>query len=119
MDKPSPFIAGITGRCPKCGEGAMFAGMLTIAPACDACETSFDSADIGDGAAVFGVMIAGAFAVALLLIMQVAFNPPWWVHIIVQIPFIIVLTVVLLRLLKGLLFALQFAHGAQQGELDE
>jgi uncharacterized protein (DUF983 family) len=119
MDKPSPFIAGITGRCPKCGEGAIFDGMLQIAPACDACEASFESADIGDGAAVFGVLIAGAFAVVLLMLMQVAFDPPWWVHIIVQIPFISILTVSLLRLLKGLLFALQFAHGAQQGKLDE
>jgi uncharacterized protein (DUF983 family) len=97
----------------------MFDGMLKIAPACDACDASFDGADVGDGAAVFGVMIAGAIAVVLLLLMQTAFDPPWWVHIIVQIPFIAILTVVLLRLLKGLLFALQFAHGAQQGKLDE
>ena len=37
MTKPSPFQAGVSGHCPKCGEGAMFDGLLKIAPRCDVC----------------------------------------------------------------------------------
>jgi len=57
--------------------------------------------------------------VVLLLLMQVAFDPPLWVHMLVQIPFISALTIGLLRLLKGLLFALQFEHDAKQGKLED
>ena len=97
----------------------MFDGLLKLANACDACETSFENADIGDGASVFGVLIAGALAVVLLLLMQLAFDPPLWVHMMVQIPFITALTISLLRVLKGLLFALQFEHDARQGTLED
>tara|TARA_R110002096_G_scaffold325390_2_gene519378 strand:+ start:2933 stop:3295 length:363 start_codon:yes stop_codon:yes gene_type:complete len=120
MEKPSPFIAGLTGRCPKCGEGDMFKGLLEIAPRCDACGTTFEGADVGDGAAVFALFIVGFFAIVLFLLIAVAFRgTSWWVHMIIQIPFIFGASILCLRPLKGLLFALQYEHGAQQGRLDD
>lgn len=119
MDRPSPFEAGLTGRCPKCGEGPMFSGVLAIAPRCEMCGTSFDNADVGDGAVVFALFIVGFLAVVLLMLMQVAFGAPWWVHMIVQIPFIFGVSIAILRPLKGLLFALQFHHQAEEARLDD
>ncbi|MGK0266681.1 MAG: hypothetical protein ACI82N_000930 [Maricaulis sp.] len=120
MEKPSPFVAGLTGRCPKCGEGAMFKGLLEIAPSCDACGENFEGADIGDGAAVFALFIVGFLAIVLFLLMAVIFRGmPWWAHMIVQVPFIFGASILSLRPLKGLLFALQFKNDAQQGRLDD
>ena len=120
MEKTSPFVAGLTGRCPKCGEGAMFKGLLALAPRCDACGADFESADVGDGAAVFALFIVGFLAILLFLLTAVAFRGlPWWGHMIIQVPFIFGASILCLRPLKGLLFALQFEHGAQQGQLDE
>ena len=34
MDSPNPLLAGLRGRCPNCGEGRLFQGFLTVAPAC-------------------------------------------------------------------------------------
>jgi len=120
MEKPSPLAAGLKGRCPNCGEGAMFKGLLEIAPRCDVCGADFERADVGDGAAVFALFIVGFLAVVLYLLTAVAFRGmPWWGHMIIQVPFIFGASILCLRPLKGMLFALQFKHDAQQGKLDE
>ena len=49
----------LAGRCPRCGEGKLFAGFLNLAPACDKCGLSYDRLDQGDGPAVFIILIAG------------------------------------------------------------
>ena len=30
-----PIAAGLKGRCPRCGKGRLFSGLLSIAPDCD------------------------------------------------------------------------------------
>lgn len=97
----------------------MFDGLLKIAPRCDACGASFESADVGDGAAVFALFILCVLALVFYLMVEVAFRPPVWVHFIYQPPLVFVLTILCLRPIKGLLFALQFEHDAQEARLDE
>ena len=98
----------------------MFEGLLKIAPRCDACGASFEAADVGDGASVFALFIVGFLAMVLFLLVSVGFNnPPWWVHAIIQVPAVSILTIATLRPLKGLLFALQYRHDAQEARLDE
>ncbi|WP_203294811.1 DUF983 domain-containing protein [Maricaulis parjimensis] len=119
MDQPSPIQAGLSGHCPACGEGAMFDGLLKLAPRCDVCGADFESADVGDGASVFVLFIVGFLAVVLYLLIEVAFRPPWWGHMLIQLPFIPVASIVFLRPIKGLLFALQYRHDAQEARLDD
>jgi uncharacterized protein (DUF983 family) len=114
MTRISPFAAGLSGRCPRCGEGAMFSGFLKIAPSCDACGQDFSNADIGDGAAVFVMFIAGFGAVIPALLIDIAYRPPIWVHFAYGIPIILFLSVFLLRPMKGLLFAYQYHHKAEE-----
>ncbi|WP_339743076.1 DUF983 domain-containing protein [uncultured Maricaulis sp.] len=98
----------------------MFDGLLEIAPRCDACGATFEGAEVGDGATVFALFIVGFLAITLFLLVAVAFRGlPWWGHMIIQVPFIFGASILCLRPLKGLLFALQFQHDAQQGQLDE
>ena len=44
---------GMKGRCPRCGEGNLFSGLLTVKKECSACHLSFDFEDSGDGPTVF------------------------------------------------------------------
>ncbi|MHA6288969.1 DUF983 domain-containing protein [Maricaulis sp. CAU 1757] len=97
----------------------MFAGLLQLAPRCDACGADFEHADVGDGASVFALFIVGFLALVLYLLVEVAFRPPWWVHLIFQVPFVPLISIALLRPLKGLLFALQYRHDAQEARLDD
>ena len=58
-----PIPTGLRGRCPRCGEGRLFAGFLRLAPRCEACGLDYSFADSADGPAFF-VMTAVGFVVA-------------------------------------------------------
>ena len=35
--RPSPIVAGLACRCPRCGKGKLFRGFLTLRPKCEHC----------------------------------------------------------------------------------
>ena len=114
----SPYVAGIACRCPRCGRGRLFTGFLTLAPACENCGLDYGFADAGDGPAVFVILIAGFLVVGAAVIVEFVWRPPYWVHALLWVPMILVVTLGLLRPLKGLLVALQFHHKAEEGRPD-
>jgi uncharacterized protein (DUF983 family) len=115
---PSPFVTGLSGRCPRCGRGRLFAGFLTLRTACEACGLDYAFADAGDGPAVFVILLAGLLVVAAALFVEIAYQPPFWVHAALWGPMILIVTLAPLRLLKGLLIALQYHHKAAEGRFD-
>jgi uncharacterized protein (DUF983 family) len=117
--KRSPVLAGLAGRCPRCERGKLFQGFLSLRPRCDVCGLDFSFADAGDGPAVFIILFAGFVVVGAALIVEVAYQPPFWLHAVLWGPLILLLTLGPLRPLKGLLVALQYHHDAAEGRLDE
>lgn len=115
----NPFLAGLAGRCPNCGEGALFEGFLTVSPRCEACGFDLTKADSGDGPAVFVILIAGFFAAFGVLFTEVLIRPPIWVEIVVWLPIAAVLCLALLRPMKGLMIAAQFRNKASQAGRDD
>jgi uncharacterized protein (DUF983 family) len=113
-----PIARGLRGRCPRCGEGRLFQGFLTLRPRCERCGLDFNFADAGDGPAVFVILIGGALVVFAALITEVAYQPPYWVHAALWLPLILIVTLAPLRPIKGLLIALQFHHRAAEGRLE-
>jgi uncharacterized protein (DUF983 family) len=109
---------GLRGRCPRCGDGALFDGFLSVKPACGACGLDYSFADAGDGPAVFVIMIVGFIVVGLALWLEVNYSPALWVHLIMWIPLATVLSLGLLRGLKGLMIALQYRNKAAEGQID-
>jgi uncharacterized protein (DUF983 family) len=114
----SPYLAGVRCRCPRCGRGRLFTGFLTLAPACESCGLDYGFADAGDGPAVFVILIAGFLVVGAAVIVEFVWRPPYWVHALLWGPMILIVTLGLLRPLKGLLVALQFHHKAEEGRPD-
>jgi len=116
---PQPVTAtGFAGRCPRCGEGRLFDGFLTVAPRCANCGLDFSFADSGDGPAVFIMMIVGFIVVGLALFVEFTFHPPMWLHALIWIPLVLGLSIGLLRPLKGLMIAQQYRHKAELGQID-
>ena len=109
---PSPYKTGLLCRCPRCGEGRLYRGLLTVADRCDVCGFDLSAQDSGDGPAVFVILILGAVVVALALLTESAFAPPLWVHAVLWPPLILGLALVMLRVLKSLLISLQYRHKA-------
>src|SRR6201998_1234404 len=103
----SPLLAGLMGRCPRCGRGKLFAGFLTLRPRCEVCGLDNTFIDTGDGPAIFIIMLAGAIVVTCALIVEVKYQPPFWVHAALWLPLILVTTLLPLRSMKSLLIALQ------------
>lgn len=114
----SPFITGLRGRCPRCGEGRLFQGFLKPRAQCEACGLDFTFADSGDGPAVFIMFIAGFLVVGSALFVELRYEPPFWVHAMLWIPMVLIVCLGLLRPLKGLMIALQYANKAEEGRLE-
>jgi uncharacterized protein (DUF983 family) len=110
-------LRGIACRCPRCGKGKLYAGFLTLAPRCESCGLDYAFIDAGDGPAIFIIMLAGAIVVASALIVEVKYQPPFWLHAVLWLPLIAATTLLPLRAMKSLLIALQFHHKAAEGRL--
>ena len=117
-DEPLPIARGLRGRCPRCGKGKLFQGFLTLRPACDQCGLDFNFADAGDGPAVFVILVGGAIVVFAALITEVVYQPPYWLHALLWLPLILLVTLGPLRPIKGLLIAVQYHHKAAEGRLE-
>jgi uncharacterized protein (DUF983 family) len=109
---------GFAGRCPRCGNGALFQGFLTLRPRCEICGLDYVFADSGDGPAVFVILLAGFIVVGCALITEVLYEPPLWLHALLWAPLILSTTLLPLRPLKGLMIALQYRHNAAEGRAD-
>jgi uncharacterized protein (DUF983 family) len=108
---------GLTCKCPRCGEGGLYAGFVTLRPNCERCGLDYAFIDTGDGPAIFIIMIAGAIVVGAALIVEVKYQPPFWLHAVLWLPLILATTLLPLRSMKSLLIALQFHHKASEGQL--
>jgi uncharacterized protein (DUF983 family) len=112
-----PISRGLRGRCPSCGQGRLFRGFLTTRPRCESCGLDYGFADAGDGPAIFVILLAGFVVVFAALVTEVIFKPPYWVHAVLWLPLILIVTLWPLRAIKGLLIDLQYHHKAQEGRL--
>ena len=108
---------GLAGRCPRCGKGTLFAGFLKVAPRCENCGQDFAFADSADGPAFFVMSFAGFVVVLAALVVEVLYQPPYWLHALLWVPLILAMTLAPLRPVKGLLIALQYHHKAAEGRL--
>ena len=119
MDKPidtlsGAIVAGLSCACPRCGQGKLFQGLLTLRPRCEACGLDYSFADSGDGPAVFIIFLAGFIVVFAALITEIVYRPPYWVHAALWLPLILIVTLGPLRPAKGLMIALQYHHKAEE-----
>lgn len=119
MNPPSPAHAALGGLCPKCGAKTLFAGMVRFAPRCRACGLDYTQFNVGDGPAAFLTLIVGAIVTILALVVDSAFRPPFWVHVILWVPLTAGLVVGLLRISKAALLALEYRNKAAEAKFDQ
>jgi uncharacterized protein (DUF983 family) len=116
---PSPVVTGLKGMCPRCGKGHLFKGFLSVRPACEVCGLDFAFADSGDGPAFFVMSIVGFIVVGLALWVEFTYEPPIWLHLVMWFTLTAILSLALVRPLKGILVALQYHHKAEEGRLQK
>lgn len=92
--------------------------MIAFAPKCRACGLDYSRFNVGDGPAAFLTLIVGAFVVALAIWLQLAFTPPWWVHVLLWVPLTIVAVIAGLRVTKAWLLIREFRSDAVEHRHD-
>ncbi len=114
-----PTHTGMKGKCPRCGQGQLFDGYLTVAKSCKACGLDYSFGDAGDGATWFVMLFTCVVGVGTILGVEIGYSPPWWVHVLLGIPLLVLMPLALLRPIKGLLLAQQWKMDARQGQLEK
>lgn len=110
MTSVNPIKAGLLGRCPNCGKGRMFCGFLKVVAACETCGFDFTKLNTGDGPASFIMQISGFLVVFPALYIQIVYEPPIWLLLVVAVPLVALLSLALMRPGKGLMIALQMRN---------
>jgi uncharacterized protein (DUF983 family) len=100
--------AALTCRCPRCGQGPLFSGLITLRPACTACGLNYDKMDVGDGFVVPILMVLGFTVVGGAIWFDFTYNPPLWLHAVIWPPVTLVLAVLMTRYLKSFLAVQQY-----------
>lgn len=111
------FEAALLGKCPQCGVGNLFDGVVRFDKRCTNCGLKLDQFNVGDGPAAFLIMIVGAIVTILAVTVQLKFEPPFWVHILLWLPLTLALVLGFLRFAKGALLILEYRNRAREGRI--
>jgi len=101
------MMRGLRGRCPHCGEGALYYRYLKVNPECPACRHPLDDYPADDGPAYFTILLVGHIVVAPILLFS--FIHEW--------PLAVLLPSILIPLLLFTLLLLPRIKGAVMGAL--
>jgi uncharacterized protein (DUF983 family) len=112
MTEPSvPLVQTILScRCPRCGRGKLFNGVLSVHNRCPVCNLDLGQSDTGDAGAVLVIIVLGAIVGGLAIWTEFRFEPPWWVHAILWPTITVPAAIWLMRLAKSALIAMQYRH---------
>jgi uncharacterized protein (DUF983 family) len=106
----SPFVTGLACRCPHCGQGHLFRGFLAVVPRCESCGLDLSAQDSGDGPVALIILVVGFIVVIAALVVEVRYEWPVWLHMLIWLPLSVAFCLALMRPLKATLIALQYKH---------
>lgn len=119
MSEPTVQDAALRGLCPRCGAPTLYETFLGFAKRCRVCALDFAAFNVGDGPAAFLTLIVGTVVTILAIAVELAFEPPIWVHLLLWGPLTLGLVIGSLRIAKAALLALEYRNPAREGRIDE
>ncbi len=108
---PVALGRGVRCLCPACGQTRLFIGYLTVTPVCAVCSAPLASFRADDAPPYFTIFIVGHIVVGSMFMVEHAYAPPLWVHAVLWIPLTIILSLLLLRPIKGATVGLMLKLG--------
>jgi uncharacterized protein (DUF983 family) len=105
---------GLRQCCPACGNGRLFGKYLKVVDRCAACGEEMHHHRADDAPPYFTIFIVGHITVGGILALETAYAPETWVHYVIWLPLLIVMSLWFLPRVKGALVGLQWAlrmHG--------
>lgn len=117
--QPGIAPAALFGLCPKCGARTLFDGVARFAPRCRVCGLDFTAFNVGDGPAAFLTLLIGALITIFAVWLQIAWEPPFWVHVVLWVPLTTLAVIWGLRAGKGALLVIEYQRQAGEGRQAE
>ena len=118
--QPRIAKAAFSGLCPQCGAQTMFdsASMAHIrfADRCKSCGLDYTSFNVGDGPAALLIIPVASLIIVLAIWLDIAANPPFWVHVIIWIPVTTIVTFASIRFIKAALLILEHRRSAGEAK---
>ena len=116
MTEPSVSLpqAILSCRCPRCGRGSLFQGILAVPDRCSVCDLDLRQSDTGDAGAVLVIILLGAIVGGLAIWAEFRFDPPWWLHVLIWPVMTVPAAIGLMRLAKSAMIAMQYRHRATE-----
>ena len=113
-DRRRPGFRQVTmrGLCPACGSQTLFAGWIAFADRCRVCGLDYARFNVGDGPAAFLTLIIGTLVMGLAIWLQLAADPPVWLHLLLWIPITTIGVILGLRLAKAALMWSEYRQRA-------
>jgi uncharacterized protein (DUF983 family) len=108
---PVAMLRGARGLCPACGLTHVFIGYLRVVPVCAVCSAPLGELRADDAPPYFTVFIVAHVVVGLMFATYRAYDPPYWVQAIIWLPTTVILSVLLLRPIKGATLGLMLKLG--------
>ncbi len=111
MTRTAPFLlTSLACRCPRCGQGRLFDGLLTVTDRCRVCDLDLHAHDSGDGPAVAVIFLLTPIILGLAFYVEFRFSPPLWLHAVLWPIVALPLGLFMMRPLKAAMVALQYRH---------
>jgi uncharacterized protein (DUF983 family) len=104
------LLRGFFGRCPNCGRGAMFRKFLKVNDYCPKCGEALHHQRADDAPPYFVMLILGHLIIPIVLAVEMAFAPPYWLHAVLWGPITIAAALIMLTPVKGTIVAVQWAN---------
>ncbi len=105
---PSLISVALRCRCPRCGDGNLYRGLLTVRETCPVCGLDLRESDTGDGPAVLVMFFLCIVIIGAAIGVEIRFAPPLWVHAVLWPPITLGLALLIMRPAKAAMVALQF-----------
>ncbi len=108
------LLRGMRLRCPNCGIGRLFSKFLKVQDSCSHCGEELHHHRADDAPPYVTIFIVGHIVVALVLAVEVAFQPSYLIHALLWLPLSLLLSLFFLPVSKGAIVGWQWAlymHG--------
>jgi len=109
-------IRSLLGRCPKCGQGNLFAGYLKQVEQCAVCGEVLGHIRADDGPAWLTILLMGHIFAIFLLGFSPKVSWPNWAIMAVIMPATLALTLVILPRAKGFFIGMIWRSGCAGSE---
>jgi uncharacterized protein (DUF983 family) len=105
------LVRDAKGKCPRCGEAALFRTWLKPVEASGHCRQDLSIQQADDFPAYIGIFVVGHLLAPVVIAMIGTFHVSAWLTLAINLPVAVVMLLAMLQPVKGAVIAFLWWHG--------